>query len=461
MKFAPRSYQPPAIAHLDGVPYGALHMDMGLGKTVCALTAVANRIDRLDTHRTLVVAPLRVATMVWAQEAAKWDHLKHLTVQMIRGTPEERLQQALRPAAVHVINVDLLKWLVQTIIPACGGRWPWDHVILDEARMYQDPGSGRSRALWHVRPYIKQMDQLTGTPAPQGLMDLYGQVLLLDEGRRLGRTKGMFQRRWFNQMDRDGRKWEPKPGALEEITELVSDLCYSLRAEDYLDLPPLIRNEVRVELPDKLRREYARLEREMFLQLEDGVIDSPNAAAATGKCMQFAQGAIWYEDEDMRRRWHHVHDLKLEALQEVVDNAQGEPMLVAIQFRHDRERILSAFPQARLMDNDPQTERDWNAGKIPMLVVHPKSAGHGLNLQAGGRRIVFFGLTWSLELYQQVIERVGPVRQLQAGTPRPVYVDIIVATGTVDELVLERWAGNATTQDVLRRALSRFKERGK
>ena len=451
MKFKPRAYQPPAIAHLTDVPFAALWADMGLGKTVSALTATARLIDTLEVHRTLVVAPLRVATMVWAQEAAKWQHLRHLPVQLIRHPdPRERLRQCFTDAAIHVINYDLLKWLVQ----ALGGKWLWDHVILDEASKIKDPNAWRSRALWHVRPRIRKMEQLTGTPAPNGLEDLFGQVLMLDKGQRLGRTKGMYLRRWFRQADRDARKWEPIDGALESITEQLRDICFTLRAKDYLDLPPLITNEVRVALSGPIMKQYRRLERDMWLQLERGVIDSANAAVATGKCLQFANGAVWLDDED-ERRWHHVHDAKLEALEEVIESAGGEPVLVAYQYQHDRERLLKAFPQAEVLDNNPETEARWNRGEIPILLAHPKSAGHGLNLQGGGRHIAFFSLTWSLEDFEQIIERLGPTRQLQAGTPRPVYVHLLIADGTVDELVHERLTTRASVQDILRRAMRR------
>lgn len=450
-KFEPRSYQPGAIAHLHDVKYSALWADMGLGKTVCALTAVSELQDELHTRRVLVIAPLRVAQMVWQQEAALWEHLKHLRVQLIRDkNPSVRLQQALSEADVHVINFDLLVWLVK----ALDGKWPWDTVIVDEASKLKDPKSWRSRALWHVRPLIRHFKQLTGTPAGNGLLDLYGQVLLLDKGDRLGRTEHQFKQRWFTKEDRDGRVWTPKPGALEYVVEACRDICYSLRAEDYLDLPPMIMNTVYVELPPKAKTQYAKLHREMYLELESGAVDSVNAAVATGKCQQFANGAIWLNEED-ERKWVSTHDAKLEALQEVLDNTGGEPVLVAYHYKHDLAKLQAAFPNGEALSTDPDVIKRWNQGKIPLLFAHPKSAGHGLNLQWGGRTLVFYSLTWSLEDYEQIIERIGPVRQLQAGLNRTVYVHLIVAKDTIDEVIARRLETRASVQSVLKNAMRR------
>ena len=454
MKFEPRSYQPPAIQHLRSVPFCGLWADMGLGKSVSALTATAQLIDRLYVHRTLVVAPLRVAQMVWAQEAAKWDHLQHLSVRLIRGTPEQRLRIAHEDAAIHVINYDNLVWLVK----ARGGKWPWDQVILDESSKIKNMNSWRSRALWHVRPRIRHLKQLTGTPASRGLEDLYGQVLLLDKGQRLGRTKSQFLGRWFYPDPYDQTKFHPKDGALESITETLRDVCLSLRARDYFDLNEIPPIDVPVELPVKRKPEYRKLEREMFLELEQGAIDSPTAAATTGKCQQFANGQVWLgTPEDSKREWAPVHDAKLEALQEIIDGIGGKPLLVAYWFKPDLARLKAAFPHGEVLDQNPETEARWNRGEIPLLFAHPDSAGHGLNLQHGGHHIAFFSLTWNLELYQQIIERLGAVRQYQAGYDRPVYVYRIVAQNTIDELMLHRLDTRASTQDVLKDAMRRRK----
>jgi len=451
--FTPRPYQPPAARHVLQVPHGALWMSMGLGKSICGLTAAKKLLDGLEVRRVLVVAPLRVATMVWAQEAARWQHTAHLRVQLVRGTPDERRAQIRSDADIFVINYELLPWLVRDL----GGKWPFDMVIADESSRLKNPGALCYRALHHVRPKIERMVQLTGTPAANGLGDLWAQINLLDQGRRLFKTKGMFERRWMVQLDYYGRKWVARNGALEEVTERVRDIVYSIRAEDHLDLPPLVRNEVAVELPGALMDDYHRLEREMFLELEAGAINSVNAAVTSGKCLQYANGAVYLDDdtETREKHWAEIHDAKLAALESVIEEAAGEPVLVAYAFRSDLARMRKAFPQGEMLTNDPCVERRWNAGEIPLMFAHPKSAGHGLNLQGGGRILCFFGLTWSLELYEQIIERIGPTRQLQAGTPRTVFVHHIVCRGTVDELVMERLATKASVQDVLRKAMRR------
>lgn len=451
MEFKPRAYQPPAIAHLQDVPFAALWAGMGLGKTVSALTTTWNLIDRLQVRRTLVIAPLRVARRVWAQEASKWDHLSHLRVQLIRHKdPQVRLRQALSEADVHVINFDNLVWLVK----ALDGKWPWDHVIVDEASKIKDPGSWRSRALWHVRPKIRHLKELTGTPAGSGLIDVYGQVLMLDRGERLGKTAHQYKQRWFRKLDFEGRKWEPKEGAFEHIVETCRDICFSLRAEDYFDLPPLIVNDIPVHLPAKLMERYAKLEKELYLQLEAGAIDAANAAVVTGKCQQFANGAVWAE-VDGKREWAQVHDAKLEALAEVIESAQGEPVLVAYWFKPELEKLKKAFPQGEVLDDSQEVEDRWNAGKIPVLFAQYMAASHGLNLQWGGRHLALFSLVWSLELYEQIIERIGPTRQFQAGLDRPVHVHRIVAEGTIDEAMVFRLENNASVQDALKLAMRR------
>lgn len=454
MKFQPRSYQPPAIDHLLETPRCALWADMGLGKSVATATALSELIDSLETRKVLIVAPLRVARMVWPAEFQKWDHLRHLPVTLIRGTPAERKAQLADASPIHIINFENLKWLVQ----ALGGHWPYDTVVLDESSKLRNQQSWRFKALKHVRPAIQRMIQLSGTPAPNGLDDVWAPVWLLDRGERLGRTRTVFRDRWLRPVDRDERRWVAREGAVEEVTDRLRDLCFTLRAEDYLDLPPLVVNTVRVELADRLMDEYRRLERVMLLELSDGrEITATSAAAVSGKCMQYANGAVYYdEDEPTRgeREFFEVHDGKLEALEEVIESAGGEPVMVAYQFRSDLARLKRAYPQARTLD-DEATEAAWNRGEIPILLVHPRSAGHGLNLQFGGRHVAFFGLTWSLEDYEQLIERIGPTRQLQAGTPRPVYVHLLVAAGTVDELVVERLVEKASVQDVLKKGMRR------
>jgi len=432
----------------------ALYADMGLGKTVVVATALAELLDTLQAQRVLVLAPKRVALSVWTQEVDKWDHLHgRLPIKSFAGLPAKHRKEILTDdTAVHVLNYDVLPWLVREL----DGAWPYDVVVLDESSKVKSRASLRWRALKHVRPAIRRMVQMTGTPAANGLLDLWAPTYLLDQGRRLGRTLKSYQERWFYPCDREGRQWAPIEGAVDQITEALRDTCYTLRAKDYLDLPPLVVNEVDVRLPASLQAEYRRFEREMLLSLaSDRQITAVSAAARSGKCHQFAQGAIYLQNEDGEPTtdWERIHDEKIDALGEVIDSAGGEPVLVAYHFQHDLARLQKAFPQARVLDTDPKTIDAWNAGEIPILLAHPMSAGHGLNLQGGGRHLVFFSLTWSLESYQQIIERIGPTRQLQAGTPRPVYVHHLVTRGTVDELILERLVTKASVQDVFKRRL--------
>lgn len=453
MKYHPRPYQESALQHVLDNPYAALYADMGLGKTVVVATALAELLDTLQAQRVLVLAPKRVAMSVWVQEVDKWDHLHgRLPIRSFAGLPAKHRAEILEDdTAVHVLNYDVLPWLVRSL----DGAWPYDVVVLDESSKVKNRGSLRWRALKHVRPAIKRMIQMTGTPAANGLTDLWAPTYLLDQGKRLGRTLKSYHERWFTPADREGRKWEPIDGAVDKITEALRDICFTLRAEDYLDLPPLVTNQVEVRLPAHLQAEYRRLEREMMLQLaSEERVTAVNAAARSGKCHQYAQGAIYLDEEgEPSKKWERIHDEKLDALQEVIDSAGGEPVLVAYHFQHDLVRLQKAFPQARALDSDPATIDAWNRGEIEILLAHPASAGHGLNLQGGGRHLAFFSLNWSLETYQQIIERIGPTRQLQAGTPRPVYVHHLVTTGTVDELILERLVTKASVQDVFKRRL--------
>lgn len=448
MKYVPRNYQVTATEHVLANPRCAVWADMGLGKTSVTLTAITALLETFEVHKVLIVAPLRVAVSVWPQEIQKWDHTRHLPYHLIRNpNPKARARELANPAPIHIINYENLPWLVKTL----EGKWPYDMVVLDESTRVKNPRSLRWRALKHVLPAVQRMVQLTGTPAANGLMDLWAPAYLLDKGERLGRTLTMLRSRWFRQVDRDGYKWEPLPKALPEITEKLADICYSLKAEDYLDLPPLVNNRVEVTLPEKAETKYRTLERNFYFELGTGEnLVAQTAAARSGKLLQLTAGAVYVNEEG---DWEEVHDAKVEALREVIESAGGEPVLVAYQFKSDLARLKRHFPEARELDKHPNTLLDWNAGKIPVLLAHPASAGHGLNLQGGGRHLAFFSLTWSLENYAQIIERIGPTRQLQAGTPRPVYVHHIVARGTIDEVVLERLETKASVQDVLRRAM--------
>lgn len=452
MRFEPRSFQPGATEHLLNVPKSALWADMGLGKSVCTATALSELIDSMETQKALIVAPKRVATMVWPAEFGKWDHTCHLPVVQLAGLPAGQRAAALTdPSPIHVINYDNLKWLVQHL----DGAWPYDTVVLDESSKLRNQSAWRYRAIKHVRPRVRRMIQLSGTPAPNGLDDLWAPVWLLDRGQRLGRSKTTFRDRWLTPADEEERRWVARSAdAVDEVTDRLRDVCYTLRSRDYLDLPPLVQNTIRVRLPEKLRPHYRRLQREMWMELDNGrQITAVNAAASSGKCMQFANGAVY--EEAGSREYQTLHDEKIRAVEDIINSAEGEPVIVAYQFVSDLQRLRQAFPQARTLDDNPATEQAWNRGEIPVLLAHPKSAGHGLNLQGGGHHLAMFGLTWSLEDYEQMIERIGPTRQLQAGTPRPVYVHLIVTEGTVDEMVVQRLRDKAGVQDVIKDAMRR------
>lgn len=460
MKFQPHPYQTALQQHFFDVLRCAGWAGMGTGKTVSTLTALAALQDLADEGgKILVLGPLRVAQSVWPDEVAKWDHLSRVfEVSVVTGDRAER-QRALRADAnLFTMNYENVPWLID----ALEGDWPFHTVIADEAtrlKGFRLKGGGqRARVLAkfaHRGP--KRWINLTGTPAPNGLKDLWGETWFLDAGERLGRTFTAFTDRWF-QVDFDGYGLRPLPFAQEQIHDKLADICLSI--EHQLDVQEPIINDIYVDLPRAAMARYREMEREMFTMLGEHEIEAFNAASRTNKCLQLANGAVYLnpEDPDERRRekeWKEVHTAKLDALESIVNEASGMPVLVAYQFVSDKERILKAFPTFRELDTKPQTIRDWNAGKIPGLVVHPESAGHGLNLQDGSNILAMFGQTWNLEHYLQVIERIGPTRQVQSGHPRPVYVHRILARGTVDEMVLARLDGKRTVQDVLMEAMRR------
>lgn len=447
MIFSPRDYQGAIVRHIIENPRCALWAGMGTGKTASTLTALEN-LDLIEVvYPALVIAPLRVAESVWPDEVGKWDHLRHLRVSPIVGNVQERLQALRQPAEIYSINYENLPWLVEHL----GEAWRFRTVIADESTKLKGfrlrEGAQRARVLGsvaHVK--VERFIELTGTPAPNGLADLWGQMHFLDKGARLGRTHSGFTDRWFR-LKYDGYGLEPLPHAQGEIQARLADLCLTITAADYLDLPPLIENEIKVDLPPSARRIYRAMEKAMFAQIDGHDVEAFNAAAKTNKCLQLANGAAYIDDAGS---WREVHDAKLAALEDIVEEAAGAPVLVAYQFRSDLARILKRFGRAaRHLDKNPQTLRDWNAGKIPLLVAHPASAGHGLNLQDGGNILAYFSSGWNLEEDQQILERIGPTRQAQAGHNREVYVHRIVARDTVDELVAVRRQTKADVQQIL------------
>lgn len=456
--FTPREYQGLMIDHQLTVPRSGLWAGMGLGKTVASLTAIdAEFLSGECTKPALVLAPLRVARSTWPDEAAKWNHLKDLEVVPIVGSVDDR-RRALRHrnGNVFTINYENLPWLIEEL----NGRWPFGRVIADESTKLKSfrlrQGGKRARAIARVaHTVVERWTNLTGTPSPNGLQDLWGQTWFLDAGQRLGRSFHAFEQRWFRSeqvsSNVNAKKLSPHEHAQAEIEERLKDICLSLNAADYFDLAEPVISNVYVELPKKVRAMYEDMEKRMFLEIEGNEIEAMNAATKTMKCLQLANGAAYIEGGNTD--WVEVHDLKIQALESIIEEAAGMPVLVAYNFRSDLVRLQKHFKNARVLDDNPQTIKDWNAGKIPILLSHPASAGHGLNLQDGGNILVFFGHSWNLEEYLQIIERIGPTRQLQAGHDRAMFVYHILAKDTVDEMVMYRRKTKRQVQDILMEAM--------
>lgn len=421
----------------------ALWLDMGLGKTVSTATAASDMLSCLEVGRVLVIAPKRVALTTWPLELRNWDHLMHLRFSVISGNAKQRVAAILQRADIHIVSRDNVAWLVRML----GKQWPWDMVVIDESSSFKSQSSNRWKALKAVLRMITRVVELSATPAPQGLIDLWAQFYLMDKGERLGATEKAYKKRWFHE-DRDKRIIVPRSFAEEEIHSLVSDITIHMNADDYLDMPELIHNRIEVDMPREAMIQYQRFEREMVLELEhlDLEVEAENAATLTGKLLQFANGAIYTSEA---RDWEVLHDEKIEALKEVIEAHHGYPALVAYNFKSDLARIKAAIPDAVVMDDDPETQVKWNDGEIPVLLTHPASSGHGLNLQRGSNIIIWFGLNWSLELYLQLIGRLYRQGQLQ----KTVIVHHIVSRHTVDERVLRVIGQKDATQRELLEAV--------
>jgi SNF2 family DNA or RNA helicase len=402
----------------------ALWMDMGLGKTVVTLTAIQQLIHSVDVHRVLVTAPLRVARKTWLDEIKAWPHLSELTMEIAAGSGAERRQRAIESdARITTINFANVKWLVDQYKPK-GARtllqpWPWDTIVADESQAYRDQASGRTMALKRIRPHVDRFYQLTGTPAPAGLHGLWAQSWFLDGGGRLGNTLTAFRKRWFKPPGKyeNQFKWTPLPFAQDEIQDLMNDLCLTMLADDYLDLPPIQYIDVPVTMNSAQLKTYHEMERKYVTSIAGQRITAVNAGVLCGKLCQLANGAAYYV-EQAERRYQPFHNLKTEALLEII-NASTSPVMVFYEFQFDFERIIAALAQNKERKlnwrklNREQDEDDWNNGKIDVLLLHPASGGHGLNLHFTGETIVWYGLTWSLELYQQAIARLaGGLRRI-------------------------------------------------
>ncbi|OCA97855.1 DEAD/DEAH box helicase [Clostridium beijerinckii] len=402
----------------------ALLLDMGLGKSIITLTAIVELMyDYFEVSKVLIIAPLRVARDTWSKECEKWEHLKGLRISKILGTEKERRAATLRRADIYIINRENVEWLCENY------KFDFDMVVIDELSSFKSHQSKRFKALRKVRPIVNRIVGLTGTPAPNSLMDLWSQINLLDMGERLGRFIGGYRERYFTP-DKRSREvifsYKPREGAEDAIYKKISDICISMKALDYLDMPECIFNKVEFQMDEKEESLYKKLESEMLLSFDEGDIDAVNAAALSNKLLQMANGAVYDENGKVKI----IHDKKLDVLEDLIEGANGKPVLVFYGYKHDKDRIIKRFKAEEINTSEDITR--WNAGKILIAIVHPASAGHGLNLQAGGSTAIWFGLNWSLELYQQANARLW--RQGQKDT---VVIHHIITKGTVDEDVMK------------------------
>lgn len=447
MKFKPHPYQELALDWVKSHEKCGLFLDMGLGKTVVTLTAIDYfTFDELSVYRTLVVAPKRVAENTWPEEIKKWDHLKDLRMSLIAGNPKERLKAVEKESEIYVISRDNIAWLVNTV-----KDWKWDCLVIDELSSFKNHRSKRFKALKKVTPFFRKVIGLTGTPSPNGYMDLWSQIYLLDRGKRLGKNITAYRNDYWNSYFKGSyNEYELRKGSKEIIDEKISELCISMKARDYLkDLKESIIQDVLVDLDSKEYEKYKEMEKESVLELEDTDITALNAAAVTNKLLQLANGGAYDEEKN----FHHIHDRKLDALEELIEEAQGDNILVFYSFKSDIDRLKERFPDARKLETNQDIE-DWNNGKINLLLAHPASAGHGLNLQEGGSIIVWFGLTWSLELYLQANARLQ-----RQGQKEVVRIYRLLAKGTIDETVVHVLNGKEVTQeDLLRKLKAEFRE---
>ena len=438
MKYSPHNYQIYSTNFILNNPISAIFLECGLGKSVISLTAINDlMLDYFDVSRTLVIAPLRVANSTWPDEIKKWDHLKHLNYSVVIGSEKERLDALGKPAHIYLINRENVDWL----ITKSGIPWKFDMVVIDELSSFKSYQAKRFKSLLKVRPKLKRIVGLTGTPSSNGLMDLWAEFRLLDMGERLGRYITYYRQNFFIPDKRNQQmifSYKPKEGSEKMIYSLISDITISMKSKDFLKMPECVMNEVIVTLSDKEQKLYDSLKQDMVLSLEENEIDAINAAALSNKLLQMSNGAVYNDDKESL----HIHDRKLDALEDLIEGANGKPVLVAYWFKHDLEKIKDRFDVREI--KSAKDISDWNEGKIPVALIHPASAGHGLNLQAGGSTLIWFGLTWSLELYQQTNARL--YRQGQDST---VVIHHILTKETIDEDVMKALKTKEKIQDAL------------
>lgn len=447
MKYEPHNYQSYCIQRIVQDPAVGLFLRPGLGKTSITLTAVnVLRYLRWEIARVLVIAPKKVAEATWSKEAAKWDHLQHLKVVTVLGNTAKRIRALNTPADVYVINRENVPWLVDYYKQS----WPFDMLICDESTSFKNPQSKRFKALKLIRRFCKKVVLLTGTPSSKGLIDLWAQVYLLDEGARLGKTISQYRERYFIANTHGGHftDYKPKTDAESAVLTAISDICVSMKAEDYLELPECVEHEIPVVLEEKAKREYDQFERDLLLEIEDETITAQGAAVLTGKLLQFCNGAVYNADKQSVT----VHDCKLDAYMELLERLDGEPVITFYSFKHDLDRLLERLEKTKRrvrVYRGPQDEDDWNAGKIDVLLAHPASCAYGLNLQAGGRHIVWFGLNWSFELNDQ-----GKCRLWRQGSEFDrVFIHYLVVQDGVDEDVMAAIRARADTHETVMTAL--------
>ena len=437
MKFIPHDYQQYAIDFIESHPTAAVLLDMGLGKTVITLTALNDLLfDHFEISRVLVIAPLRVARNTWPQEIGKWEHLKHLRYAVVVGTEKERREALRKSASLYIINRENVPWLVEKT------DFTYDAIVIDELSSFKNWSSKRFKALMKVRPLAKRVIGLTGTPSGNGLMDLFAEFKVLDMGQRLGRFITKYRQDYFVPDKRNGQvvfSYAPLPGAEERIYEKISDITISMEAADHLRMPELIESEYSVRMDEAEKKMYDSMCEQLVLQMKGNEVTAANAGVLSGKLVQMANGAVYTDDGATL----HIHDRKLDALEDIIESMNGKPLLVAYWFRHDAERVEKRVPCVRL-DTDETIAR-WNRGEIPVALIHPASAGHGLNLQSGGSSLVWFGITWSLELYQQTVARL----YRQGQNSNTVVVQHIIAEGTIDERILRALKRKDKTQTAL------------